>query len=240
MNTRKILLIIASSLVGAGLLISGIALAMVNFDFSKLGSEKIVKNEHEISESFKSITIDGDTEDICFERAQDGKCKVICEEYEKNLHDVTVKAGTLTIEEKSGRGWHFGFVTQSPKITVYLPETTYDSILIDTDTGDTILNDIKCKDCYFTCDTGDLFMKNVIATGEFHIELDTGDANFDRCDAKSVFVETDTGDISGSFLTDKVFLADTDTGDVDVPKTISGGRCEATTDTGDISLRIER
>ena len=92
---------------------------------------------------------------------------------------------------------------------------------------------------YFTADTGDLQMKNVIASGEFKIELDTGDVNFDRSDAAQIFVETDTGDISGTLLTNKVFFAETDTGDVDVPRTASGGRCELTTDTGDISIRID-
>ncbi len=239
MKTHKKLIIIAAALVGLGLMVSGTALAMVGFDFSKLGTEMMADKEYRISDSFRYISIDADTEDILFRRATDGKCRVVCFESEERPHIVEVKSGTLTIERKSDSIFHFGFVTQRPKITVYLPEGTYDSIRIDTDTGDTIMEDVECKNVYFTADTGDLQMKNVIASGDFKIELDTGDVNFDRSDANQIFVETDTGDISGTLLTNKVFFAQTDTGDVDVPRTISGGRCELTTDTGDISIRID-
>ena len=39
-------------------------------------------------------------------------------------------------------------------------------------------------------------------------------------------------------LSDKVFLTETDTGKVDVPKSITGGRCEITTDSGDITVEV--
>ena len=59
---------------------------------------------------------------------------------------------------------------------------------------------------------------------------------FDGCDADRIFVKTDTGYVKGSLLSDKVFIAQSDTGDVDVPKTITGGKCEIETDTGDIKI----
>lgn len=83
-------------------------------------------------------------------------------------------------------------------------------------------------------------MKNVIATEKFSIERSTGDVTFDGADAAEIFVKTDTGDVKGSLLTDKVFITETDTGRVDVPKTTIGGRCEITTDTGDISIEIKK
>jgi len=51
-------------------------------------------------------------------------------------------------------------------------------------------------------------------------------------------METDTGDIRGSLLSSKVFLADSGTGKVDVPKTVTGGKCQVHTDTGDIKITI--
>lgn len=62
---------------------------------------------------------------------------------------------------------------------------------------------------------------------------------FDRADASEIFVRTGTGNVTGSLLTDKVFLTQTDTGTVEVPQTITGGRCEIRTDTGDIELKID-
>ena len=87
--------------------------------------------------------------------------------------------------------------------------------------------------------TGDITLKNVIATEKFSIETDTGDVRFESSDAAEIFIETDTGDIIGSLLTDKIFITHTDTGRVDVPKTVTGGRCEIITDTGDIVLKIK-
>ena len=82
-------------------------------------------------------------------------------------------------------------------------------------------------------------MVRVIAENKFSIERSTGNVKFDGSDAAEIFVKTDTGDVTGSLLTDKVFIAQTDTGDVDVPKTVTGGRCEIMSDTGNIKIKID-
>ena len=81
-------------------------------------------------------------------------------------------------------------------------------------------------------------MQNVIAAETFSIERSTGNVTFDGCDAAEIWVETDTGDVTGTFLSEKCFLAKTDTGTVAVPKSTAGGKCEVTTDTGDIKLNV--
>ena len=106
-------------------------------------------------------------------------------------------------------------------------------------TGKTNLTDMTCKSLITKGSTGDLSLKNVVASGSFSIERSTGDVTFDGSDAAEIFVKTDTGDVEGSLLSSKVFMVTTDTGDKDVPKTVSGGRCEIATDTGDIRIRIQ-
>ena len=83
-------------------------------------------------------------------------------------------------------------------------------------------------------------MKNVIATERFSIERDTGDVILEGCDAAEIFIETDTGDVRGTLLSEKVFITETDTGRVSVPSSITGGRCEITTDTGNIKINIQQ
>lgn len=109
---------------------------------------------------------------------------------------------------------------------------------INVSTGKAMVTDVKCKNIISDGDTGDLSLKNVIAGETCSIQRSTGDVKLDGCDAAEIFIETDTGDVTGSLLTDKVFFAQTDTGEVDVPKTATGGRCEITTDTGDIKITI--
>ena len=62
---------------------------------------------------------------------------------------------------------------------------------------------------------------------------------FDSSDAAEIYVRTSTGDVAGSLLTDKVFMTQTDTGNVGVPQTITGGKCEIHTDTGDIQIKTD-
>ena len=40
-------------------------------------------------------------------------------------------------------------------------------------------------------------------------------------------------------MSDKIFLVSSDTGDIDVPRSVTGGRCEVDTDTGDIRLSVD-
>jgi hypothetical protein len=122
---------------------------------------------------------------------------------------------------------------------VLLASTCEGSVKISVSTGKTVVSGVRCQDLISDGNTGDMILNDVIATGKFEIERDTGDVRFDRCDAGRIKVETDTGDVRGSLLSDKLFFVETDTGHIDVPKTTTGGNCEITTDTGDIRISIE-
>ena len=112
-------------------------------------------------------------------------------------------------------------------------------VSVSVSTGKTYLTDIKCQRLISSGNTGDMTMENVIASESFSIERSTGDVRLDSCDAAEIFITTDTGDVWGSLLSDKVFITRTDTGKVDTPKTTVGGRCEITTDTGNIKIQIK-
>ncbi|MEE0840458.1 MAG: DUF4097 family beta strand repeat-containing protein [Acutalibacteraceae bacterium] len=105
-------------------------------------------------------------------------------------------------------------------------------------TGETKLTNIRCKNLTSSGDTGDISLNNAIAAERFSIERSTGNVKLDGCDAAELLVKTNTGDVKGSLLTEKVFITKSDTGSVDVPKTVTGGRCEIITDTGDIKITI--
>ena len=113
------------------------------------------------------------------------------------------------------------------------------NITTNVSTGKTSLTNITCKNLSSDGNTGDGVLKNVIAAEKFSIKRSTGDIQLEGCDAAEISITTDTGDVRGTLLSEKVFIAQTDTGHVDVPKTSSGGRCEITTDTGDIKIAID-
>ena len=122
-------------------------------------------------------------------------------------------------------------------------------------TGRVRLTEVSCGSGKLTTTTGSVTLERVTASGELAVETDTGnvkliggdagtlrvktntgDLTFDGADAGAIYAETDTGDVTGSLRSEKVFLTETDTGKVSVPRTITGGRCEITTNTGDIKI----
>lgn len=131
--------------------------------------------------------------------------------------DLTVSTGRVTVSDSTCGG----------------------DLVIRVTTGKTVLSDIRCRNLSSTGDTGKITLQNVIATEKITVARSTGDVSFDRCDATELSVSTDTGDVRGSLLSEKVFIAAADTGKIDVPNTVTGGKCQITTDTGDIVITIE-
>lgn len=259
-KSMKMWLIIGASLVVVGSLIFVAAMTVNKWDFTKLSTVKYETNTYEITDEFSSITIEDSTTDIIFVPSDNENCKVICREETKLKHSVSVKNGVLTIGVTNTRKWYdnVGISIGGTKITVYLPESEYENLVIKTSTGDveisdyyfdTIdismstgdvnLTDIECNSLVLTGSTGDVLLNNVIADTSIKIKRNTGDVKFVKCDAEEITVKVSTGDVNGSLLSDKIFVVDTSTGDVDVPNTTEGGVCEITTSTGDIKIEIE-
>ena len=256
----KVWLITAASLVLVGCGLFAGVMATLQWDFMELETVKYETNTYAIREVFEGISINTDTADLVFMPSDDGICKVVCHEEENAKHSVIVKDGTLTIDLLDERSFaYIGLNFDTPKITVYLPETEYASLLIKAitgnvcvknlsfgtlditvSTGKTDLTDLACKSLRSSGHTGDVYLNHVIAAEKLSIERSTGSVRFDDADATEIFVRTGTGDVTGSLLTDKVFLVQTGIGDVDVPLTADGGRCEIITGTGDVTISTKR
>ncbi len=112
-------------------------------------------------------------------------------------------------------------------------------VKVGVSTGKTYLTDILCQSVISDGGSGDISLKNVIVAQKLSIERTTGDVLFDGSDAAQIIVKTQTGDVEGSLLSEKVFIVDTNTGKKEVPKTVTGGRCQITTNTGDVKITIK-
>lgn len=109
-------------------------------------------------------------------------------------------------------------------------------ITLESDTGDVTFNSVECENVIIENNTGDVRFNSTIATGKISVTTSTGDVIFDYSDADEIFINTSTGDVSGRLLSEKVFICDSNTGKTDVPDSETGGRCEITTNTGDIEI----
>lgn len=150
---------------------------------------------------------------------------------------VKIKASTGKISVKNISATSLDLKTSTGNITAQNVKCEGD-IKTNVSTGKTFFMDVSCKNLTSGGDTGDISLENVIATEKFSIKRSTGDIRFEDSDANEIFVTTDTGSVTGTLLSEKIFIANTDTGNVNVPKTTSGGRCEITTDTGNIKIKV--
>ena len=107
-------------------------------------------------------------------------------------------------------------------------------------TGASLLERVNCNSIESVGGTGDISLKDVIATGEMYVKRSTGDVTFDCSDAEQITVKTSTGEVCGSLLTEKNFSVSTSTGEVEIPESTVGGKCEITTSTGDVNIFIAK
>ncbi len=255
----KVWLIIAASLVLIGCILFAGVMSTLRWDFTKLSTVKYETNTYEISEVFDSISMNADTADIVFAFSDNGKCRVACHEEENAKHSVTVEDGTLTVElidERSISDYiqYIGINIGSPKITVYLPETEYASLLIYEDTGDVeIPKDFTFKDVDISLSTGDVdfcasaseMIKIKTSTGDIHVEnVSAGELDISVSTGKvTVLGVTCKGDVRVDVSTGKAYLTDIacksvissgSTGDISLDNVIAAEKFSIKRSTGDI------
>lgn len=161
---------------------------------------------------------------------------VYCSADVSGMLSVETDAGEISVNDVSAGA--IKLTTDIGDIAVASAECA-GSLEISSDTGKVTLKDVTCENFTSSGDTGSLIMTNAVASGRFDLKRETGDIWFNGCDAAEIYAKTDTGSVTGMFFTDKVFLASSEVGSISVPKTITGGRCEIITDTGDIDITIE-
>lgn len=173
--------------------------------------------------SFSHMEITAVTGDVYNAASSSGEVKI-----KTDTGDIRVEAievGTLELSVSTG---------QITAASVYCAG----ELKLQVSTGEAELTDVECGSLASAGSTGDIFLQNVIASETLSVERSTGDIRLEGCDAAELLLKTSTGDVTGTLLTEKVFTAATSVGDVEVPETLHGGKCEITTDTGDIRIGI--
>lgn len=169
-------------------------------------------------------------------RFSSGTGNVRCNSSVSGLIHIKTSTGNVNISNISAGELNLSVSTGNVNVKSVACEGNIKAVV---STGKVQMTDITCKNLTSNGNTGKIILENVIASEKFSIKRDTGDVKFIGSDAAEIYVETDTGDITGTLLTEKVFIVQSDVGKIDVPKTITGGRCEISTDTGDIKIKID-
>lgn len=201
----------------------------VNYPTGEYGSLMINASTSDVSIPkyfvFDTIEINLTTGDVSCFASSENECK------------ITTSTGDIELDNVYGSSFELSATTGMINAESIKCVT---EISTKVSTGKTILSDVECGNFTSSGSTGDIVLEDVISKENITINRSTGDVLFDSCDASDVLVKTSTGTVKGSFLTDKIFIANSSTGKIDVPKITNGGRCEISTDTGDIIISVLR
>ena len=184
-----ILVIIGSATVAAAMFFN-------KWDFSGISSAEYETNTHELSESFTDISVNTYTANILFVPSEDGKCRVECYEKTNLKHTVSISGGKLSINAEDETKWYDNIGDFSEDyITIYLPESQYVSLFINSNTSDIeIPKDFGFQNIDISLSTGDV--KNYAsASDRISIETTTGLIYMENVSTSAINLAVTTGDI---------------------------------------------
>ena len=111
-------------------------------------------------------------------------------------------------------------------------------ISVKLSTGEISLKNTTAKNAFLESGTGDISLVGFVASEKLTAKCTTGDLMLDGSDAAEIFIKTTTGDVLGSLLSPKTFEVSVGTGKKEIPNT-TGGKCEITATTGDVTISIQ-
>lgn len=257
-KTAKMWIVVAAVLVALGMVLFAGVMAAYDWDFTKLSTITYETNIYQVSGTFDIISIDVNTTEIEFIPTDDEDCSIVCFEAEKVKHSATVQNGTLVINTLDTRKWydHIGISLGTPKMTVFLPQNEYNSLFIETDTGDITISedfmfetleikgdtsDIKCYASVTNIievevSTGNIEVGNISA-GQLNLATTTGGIKISSATVKNnIDIETDTGSVKLTDISCADFIAEGDTGTISLKNVIATEKISIENDVGDIKF----
>ena len=212
------------------------------YDYISLGSLRTKITICIPSEQYGALSIEDDTGDIeipagfGFEKidVRVSTGNVTCRASASG--DVSIKTSTGDIDVADICARNLDLTASTGRIEV--SNVKCDDLKISVSSGDSSVENVECDNLTTSGSSGNITLKNAIMRERLSIERSTGDITLSRCDSGDICITTSTGAVEGTLLSDKVFVTSTFTGDVDVPKSTTGGICEITTSTGDITISL--
>ena len=207
---------------------------------------------------FDRLDVSAVDAEIHIQPAQDGVCRVVCDEREDAQYSVEVQNGVLTVycEDNWRAGIHINLET--PLLMIELPERAYaelkvhsvsgdvdvtglriDALAIDATSGEIELEKLELGSLDVETVSGDVDLQDSVASGDVRIRTTSGEVEFENADAASFEITSVSGDVEGSLQSGKSFDVHTVSGDVKLPKSASGGTFRANTTSGDVEIYVK-
>lgn len=232
MSKTKKAVIIGSVLVGIGVIIGFIGIAIGGFkfpngavDLTTMKALHAEKKTVQIADAFDKIEIAGASSmDIEICKSKTGKNYVEYYDTDDWTSHVDVKDHVLkfTTDDK---GTHKAIVSlgfgKDTAARLYLADAEYKEIAVTTLSGYVTIQDVNA--------------------GTVNVSASSGDIDLERCDAEKFDITTSSGDVDMEITAGRMYRFETKTnsGDVDVPDgdADSGYLCKIVTSSGDVDVK---
>lgn len=210
---------VALIITGSVLFVTGAAVAAIGY----ANGQGVKSEEREFNdlESFENFNINLGISELEIKPSTDSTSKVVVNETKYDQHEVEVKDNTLYVTGVNKRKWYeyvfsWSFFNKI-KVTVYVPEGTYNTFKAKTSTG-TIVVPENYSFATFTAKTSTGSIKSkATVTNELVAESSTGSLNLDGTNAKSMSLKTSTGSINVKNAdVDEMITANSSTGSINL------------------------
>lgn len=134
---RKIWIITALCIAGAGILAALAGYMLAGGDLAALNSEEKEMKVYNIEESFDNISVTDSSSNVYILRSDDEKCRVETVGYGGTEYYVGVEDNVLAVVRMDDGAWYrrIGIFVTAPSVTVYLPEEQYASLTVKAASG---------------------------------------------------------------------------------------------------------
>lgn len=235
---KKNAVIIATLLIVVGIIVTVVAMALIRFDFTKLNTMKFETKTYEVQDSFANIDIHGVECDIRLVPATDNRCKIVCSDSKKIVHNVSVDDNTLKVSRNDTRRWYerIGVLWDNDlTVTVYLPKAEYENLYIKTVSSDIeVPSGFAFKKAELFDTSGDVLF--IGTADELTVKSVSGDIKVGKSTNGIVGVESTSGDISVSNMTADALTAATTSGEIELSSVFANGRAALKAVSGDVEL----
>ena len=122
-KTMRIWLIAAVALLLIGGVLFGGAMMLLQWDFTKLNTQKMQTNTHDPMGDVQSISVESIEADISFLPSETEGCRVVCYENVKAKHTAEVVDGVLKIKINDTRKWSAETCISKQRLRIFVSRT---------------------------------------------------------------------------------------------------------------------
>lgn len=200
MSKKKLFMIIALCFIVTGILVSLAVLAVYQFDYSKFHTDTpYEKKIYTPAGEIHSINVEDVARNVEVLLSEDNTCRVECAENNKEVYDIQILDGTLTVKYKNMKKWYefiglyFSFQFDTT-VRVYLPQQSYNKVHVKTVSGGINLNGIVASQAEVISTSGDI-KSTITVLDSILLKTTSGDISVLNAQLPDISIQTTSGKV---------------------------------------------